>query len=458
MARTQSKELTAAIRAPFWKRFGLKSTAANTTNSLFIGETWAADNTYEHRWRNAADTDDVRALSVDSDNRVYVAESATSAGRKTVTFYMDTNAQIATQVFFIADRAYRIAGISYMSRVISSVAGTAYVEKLTGTTAPGSGTTVQSGTFDLTATAATVVNGTLATTNSGDSDNPTLVLAAGDRLGIVVAGTITSLLGVAITVTLAPGGSARTVLFNVKATADLAFTSASFFVANRPYVVTRVDAVYSTASSVAALTLTVTKDTSTNAPGAGTALLTTAMAMDGTANTVVNGALSATAATVRLATGDRLSAKFSGATVTALVGVVLQVTLQELSSDRKEVTYALEHVPGATDLVGIANTCFFIADRDYEVLDAREYHNVVGSDGSAVTIGVTADSGTTAPGSGTAVITALSLKATARTVQVGALAVLGSRFLLTGDRLSTVVSGTFTAAEGVVVTVALAPK
>ena len=64
------------------------------------------------------------------------------------------------------------------------------------------------------------------------------------------------------------------------------------------------------------------KDTGTTAPGSGTALLTnntnTGFNLNATANTVQVGALVATAASLALATGDRLAMKFTGsATATA---------------------------------------------------------------------------------------------------------------------------------------------
>src|SRR3990167_5563912 len=46
-------------------------------------------------------------------------------------------------------------------------------------------------------------------------------------------------------------------------------------------------------------------------------------------------------------------------------------------------------------------TPFFIADRNYELIKARERHETAGSDGGAVTVTVVKAASGTAPGSGT---------------------------------------------------------
>lgn len=92
-------------------------------------------------------------------------------------------------------------------------------------------------------------------------------------------------------------------------------TDAVFFVATRPYIVVSVSEVHAVAAGGASV-LQVTLDTSTNAPGAGTDLLTnntnTGFDLNATANTVQVGTLVA-AATRTLATGDRLAYDFANA-------------------------------------------------------------------------------------------------------------------------------------------------
>lgn len=108
----------------------------------------------------------------------------------------------------------------------------------------------------------------------------------------------------------------------------------AFFIANQAYQVTKVRQVHSTAGNDAgAVNVQLVKDTGTNAPGAGTDLLTNntnaGFDLKGTANTVQAGTLTATTASLQLAAGDRLSLDFAG-TTTSLVGVVVTVTLKRI--------------------------------------------------------------------------------------------------------------------------------
>lgn len=102
------------------------------------------------------------------------------------------------------------------------------------------------------------------------------------------------------------------------------------YVCNRPAIVTDVRLVYATAETTAAtLTLQLTKDTGTNAPGAGTDLLGTAFNCKATANTVQVGTLITTLATLTLAQGDRLGLDFSAA-ATELAGLCVAVALRRI--------------------------------------------------------------------------------------------------------------------------------
>jgi hypothetical protein len=113
---------------------------------------------------------------------------------------------------------------------------------------------------------------------------------------------------------------------------------------------------------------------------------------------------------------------------------------------------------------GLADQCFFIANRAYTVKAIREVHATAGSDASAVNVQVTKDTGTQAPGAGTDLLTnntnaGFDLKGTANTVQVGALvATAGALDLAAGDRLSVDFAGVLTALAGLVVSVELMPK
>ena len=102
------------------------------------------------------------------------------------------------------------------------------------------------------------------------------------------------------------------------------FASQAFFVAPQACVVNAISEVHAVAGSDGgAVTAVVTKDTGTQAPGAGTSLHASgSFNLKGTANTVQTAVLSGTLATLTLAAGDRLSVKLTG-TPTALAGTVV---------------------------------------------------------------------------------------------------------------------------------------
>lgn len=102
-----------------------------------------------------------------------------------------------TRTLLVATRPMRLKATSVVFSTASS-SGTVQLEKCTGTTAPGAGTTLLSGTVSLSGTANTVANGTLIATVAS------LTFATGDRLGMVIAGTMTNLVGCRLSVALAP--------------------------------------------------------------------------------------------------------------------------------------------------------------------------------------------------------------------------------------------------------------
>ncbi len=124
-------------------------------------------------------------------------------------------------------------------------------------------------------------------------------------------------------------GDTITVTYRQNANASLA--DEAFFIADRAYQVMAIREVHATAGNDAgAVAAQITKDTGTNAPGAGTDLLTsTGFNMKAAANTVQTGTLVGTAATLLLAAGDRLAIDFNG-TLTSLAGVVVTVVLKRL--------------------------------------------------------------------------------------------------------------------------------
>jgi 3-deoxy-D-arabino-heptulosonate 7-phosphate (DAHP) synthase class II len=118
----------------------------------------------------------------------------------------------------------------------------------------------------------------------------------------------------------------------------------------------------------------------------------------------------------------------------------------------------LAHTVYGADAAAAANySTFFIAPIAMTVESFREVHATAGTDGAAVTLQLEKLSSTTAPGSGSNVLTtALSLKATANTVQTGSLTTtLANRALAIGNRLALKKSGTLTAVANVTVLVEL---
>jgi predicted RecA/RadA family phage recombinase len=109
-------------------------------------------------------------------------------------------------------------------------------------------------------------------------------------------------------------------------------TAQTFFVAPVPMKVLKVSEIHSAAEDDAAtLTADIHKDVSTNAPGAGTAVLlgATKINLKAAANTVQSPALNGTASSLLLAAGDRLSFKPSDAG-TEIANVVVTVHLAKL--------------------------------------------------------------------------------------------------------------------------------
>lgn len=108
----------------------------------------------------------------------------------------------------------------------------------------------------------------------------------------------------------------------------------SFFIANRAYQVTAIKEVHTTPESGGTCKLQVTKQTGTQAPSAGTALLTnnsnSGFLLTGTAETVQTGTLSATVGNLQLAAGDRLGLNYTDDVPGEAAGVVVTVTLKAI--------------------------------------------------------------------------------------------------------------------------------
>lgn len=105
--------------------------------------------------------------------------------------------------------------------------------------------------------------------------------------------------------------------------------------------------------------------------------------------------------------------------------------------------------------------CIFQAPFACQVVGVQEIHAVAGTDGSAVNLQLTKDTGTNAPGGGTDLLTnnsnaGFDMKGTANTIQNGTLTgTVANLQLAVGNRLSLDFAGTITTLAGTQVTVYL---
>lgn len=454
MARQTDKSFQAATRYMFANRFGLTPGFENDHDF---------DNNKALTWADSTDTISVPVIALDSDSVLTLDHGRSKGARGVAQFTMNANSGLATQTFFVADRAMIITGIEYVHGTAGTDAGavTAYVSHETGTQAPGTGLSVMSNTFNCKGTINVVQNATINAVD-GNGNQPTSVqLAAGDRLSMVFTGTLTTLAGVSVSVYSAPGFKEEVAVFNMNANASLA--TQGFFVANRDMVVTTANMLWSAAGTDAgAVTIDITHETGTTAPGSGTSILTAAVSAKTTANTVNTPALTGTVAQLKLLAGDRLSVKFTG-TLTALAGVVVSVYLQASSDVAGTAIPYYGQVEDNFHLAAngsLASQGTFIADRDYEIVDASAIWSTAGTDGGTVTYDFEIAKGTTAVGSGTSISTgAVSVKTTANTVSVLALSTSRrNRILSQGDRINLVLAGTLTSLAGFNATVSLLPR
>lgn len=386
--------------------------------------------------------------------------------RMPMVFTLATNASIVDQRFFIADQDYEITSIQCSYGTTDGAANTAVITKEVNGQAPGNGVNVMTNTFNLNTTANTPQQATLQPrSNPGyfGLGEPAISLKKGEMLSFNILSAVTNLAGLQITVMATPQSSYNPAVFVMNLNGDIA--TQCFFQANRYLNVASVSVVASTvASGAPTITLDVTKDTGTNAPGAGTSVLGAAVNVSNTqvANQVITPALSITAATLAMAPGDRLAVKTTG-TLTALAGVVIVVSFNQSSSPLFSTPYneifAQYNLFKATNL-GVA-TSFFLADRDYFIADVSGIWSVAGGTSSRLT--ATIDTGTTAPGAGVSVLSdnsnaGFDTTATANTIVIGTLQASRRKLLLpAGARLSAKFAGTTSPIAGVVLNCSLIP-
>ncbi len=179
-----------------------------TSGAIAAGDrlTIAQESTYLGTFRKAVNGETVWAIALQAVSSAAVGtlidvqlvepyQLVTDTGGPEITTAL--TATDATRIVFVATRACQFVGVS-VAFTTASTSGTLQIEKCTGTTAPGSGTSLLTGTVSLSGTANTVVSGTRVGTVAS------YTLAAGDRLGIVIAGTMTNLAGGICSISLQP--------------------------------------------------------------------------------------------------------------------------------------------------------------------------------------------------------------------------------------------------------------
>lgn len=213
----------------------------------------------------------------------------------------------------------------------------------------GNGVTVTTGGLTVTAGGATITAGGLDINGTAlvlDADGDTSITAdTDDQIDFAVAGaddfqmtanTFTALAGSTIAGADADSVTVNSVIVpqELEVPFSVGSADATLFVATQAYEVTKVSCTFATAEvTTTDLTMQLTKDTGTDAPGAGTDLLTNntnaGFDMTATANTVQTGTLTATTSSLQLAAGDRLAIDLSGA-VNELAGAVITVSLKRI--------------------------------------------------------------------------------------------------------------------------------
>lgn len=149
-------------------------------------------------------------------------------------------------------------------------------------------------------------------------------------LNVQGAVTLQSTLNVTGAITASGGVSGQNFTVNYVGQTTEAATDRAIFVAPVACQVVSVRQVHAVAAGGASK-LQLTKDTGTDAPGAGNNLLTNntnaGFDLNATANTVQTGTLTATAADLVLAAGDRLSLDFADA-IQSTAGLVVTVWMK----------------------------------------------------------------------------------------------------------------------------------
>ena len=111
---------------------------------------------------------------------------------------------------------------------------------------------------------------------------------------------------------------------------------------------------------------------------------------------------------------------------------------------------AAVHIPYTISAGEAADCQIFVADQDYEILDVRETHSIVGAGSSTLDVGISA-SGTAPASLTTSLSSTFALDSTVNTpVQATLTSTLANRKMDKGDQISLNFTGTVSAYEGAV--------
>ncbi len=428
-----STTLTQLIRAPFQKVFGV-----NFGRFSFLG--W--DNNYTQRAKNVAGTDVIDMVGVDDENRLLIGGAYQRPLLTPIQYTLQDNADMATAAFFVNQNEatpLEVVAIDCIFSVANGATMTGYVSKEAAASgAPGSGSSCMSGTFNLNATANTLQSATLA----GRRGYSSLVVKAGEQLSFKLSTSVTSLAGLVVTVWVRAYTGLSPMNLALASNGDIADMTLGLNII--PGATVKAIAVRwsAAASNAGTVTIDVTKDDSTDAPGAGDSLLAAALSVKTTANVTMYPALNTTAGRLVLATGDRIGVNMTG-TLTDLAGLVVTVFFEALAENILQVSVPL------WDAV-LTDRALFISNGYYEMYDDWATWSTASTGG---TLQFVRDTGTDAPGAGTDLLsTAIDTTATANTPLEGAkIAAVPTKMLKPGDRLSIDHGGTTTNLAGTAV-------
>lgn len=437
------KKLTARIRAIFNKDllgFGWQRYAMN-----------GADNDTTLRALNAAGDDQLDLIGTTARNTRVVAGAYHRGMATPVQLLITANGKIGTVNTIFTNNndttPLQVVRIDCEFGVADGAVNTGYVSKDANGSAPGSGASCMTGTFNLNSTANTTQNGVL----SGPMGFPALTLGPGEQLSFVIASAVTSLAGLIVTVWVQPHTDMAYAVYNRRANADIAAAETIYLnVIPGQRIRGAVVRFGTPGSDAGTVVLDLTKDTSTNAPGAGTSILSATQSLKATANTAVYLSMATLAATLTMGALDRIAMKITG-TKTALAQLSITVFFEPVSELLLAVPFSLWD--------GLStDRAIFISNALYKFIGFWETWATAGTSGVHMP---TKDGGTTAPGAGTAMALAgVGSVGTANTpLGVAVLTAAGVQFtsdvLGVGDCAGILNSGTPGAVAGTVGTLLL---